>query len=222
MKKEHKIWLIVGLIILALLLIKGCPQPTTGGSGDTTQSVAGGGSGGGGGTTETTTDEGGFQFWAALFDWWQSQSPQCSRDSDCEPICANPTYARCEDGSCSCSMPVTEEEAALPVCERDSDCDYLCAASNAGVCTSGECGCATPVEEDVCVDSDFGRSSEYEYKGTCQADSTSRSVTDYCVGGILIEYSCRAGTTCSSEAVDCSVLLGRNGACIDGICTTIA
>lgn len=223
-------WIIVAIAV-ALLFVSQCQAPIAPIANATSSVIDSGGGGGGGGGSSTQTSgstSSGDQAspWLFLFNLF-NPAPQCSRDSDCENICANPASAHCTSGKCSCGTSSSEPEAPVSQCSRNSDCDYLCAASNSGVCNSGSCGCSSPVapSADTCSDSDLAGSrgddsTNYLLKGTCQADLVTRGVTDYCAHGMLIEYYCRSGSYCAVTEVDCETVTGTRGSiCLDGACT---
>lgn len=142
-----------------------------------------------------------------------SATLKCTRDDSCDYMCAAANSGDCVNGKCGCITPeiiptfdtrtVLEEEDE---CSRDSDCDYKCAAADSGDCNSGVCGCITPPPTITCSDSDYnsrlGSSIVFDVQGTCSVTG-SRSVSDYCSGDNLIEYSC-SGTYCRTTTKDCS------------------
>ncbi len=74
-------------------------------------------------------------------------TPQCVQDSDCTNICSNPTYARCLEGSCSCSIPSEPSEDDSLFCEDSDGYNF----TNAGYCLEGGDFIRTAKSEDSCL-----------------------------------------------------------------------
>lgn len=74
-------------------------------------------------------------------------TPQCTQDSDCINICSNPTYARCLQGSCSCSIPSEPSEDDSLFCEDSDGYNF----TNEGYCLEGGDFIRTARSEDSCL-----------------------------------------------------------------------
>lgn len=74
-------------------------------------------------------------------------TPQCVQDSDCTNICSNPTYARCLEGGCSCSIPSEPSEDDSLFCEDSDGYNF----TNAGYCLEGGDFIRTAKSEDSCL-----------------------------------------------------------------------
>lgn len=246
-KQDNKKTIIIVAVIILLLFLfmqpKQAPQTyyPNGSAVIPSGNIGSGGGGGSGGQSGGTPDTGGFWDWfSGLGDLFSFNLPDVNfplGDSGGTTPTDKPTgtsctsNSQCASGYCNLGNKAVgqcQEPPITPECSKNSDCNYKCAANNVGICNNGKCGCSTstPTPTSTCTDSDkyLTRdydSQNYQVQGTCQPNSVSRSVTDYCAHGYLEEYYCRNGDTCAIIEVNCESVYGHDYFCMDGMCVKL-
>lgn len=226
---ESKInWWLIAIVIAIILLIPKLTNVgptvqinTSGTSGGATGAVGGGGGAG----TPTGMN---WPDFSDLFNWkmpcffncggsgtsGESESKSCTSNSQCS------SGTHCELGNKAIGTCV--QDISVIECSRDTDCTNICSNPNYAHCSNGKCDCSipnTPASTITCSDTDVSRDysdgKNWLSAGACSTTIT-RTVSDYCGHGLLVEYYCR-GTECVAEDFDCSTL-GHGYTCIGGSC----